>query len=127
MKIFIFFLYYFMVLEKVLKTGGTIAIIIILAILEYYVFKKRCGANKYRAVFLISIFSCYIIYILLSIMDIFTFNILSFARITYFMSISILLFLLFEKIFGKIYAYRRFITYYILSIISAFFITVYII
>jgi len=86
------------------------------------VFKKR-----YRAVFLISIFSCYIIYILLSIMDIFTFNILSFARITYFMSISILLFLLFEKIFGKIYAYRRFITYYILSIISAFFITVYII
>lgn len=97
----------------------------IVAVTANSIFKKT--TNKYRVVFLISIFSCYIIYILLSIMGIFTFNILSFARITYFVSISILLFLLFEKIFGKIHAYRRFITYYILSIISAFFITVYII
>jgi len=107
---------------------GYITMAFIVAVTANSVFKKRYGTtNKYRDVFLISIFSCYIIYILLSIMGIFTFNILSFARITYFMSISILLFLLFEKIFGKIHAYRRFITYYILSMISAFFITVYVI
>jgi len=104
---------------------GYITMAFIVAVTANSIFKKT--TNKYRVVFLISIFSCYIIYILLSIMGIFTFNILSFARITYFVSISILLFLLFEKIFGKIHAYRRFITYYILSIISAFFITVYII